>query len=339
MGSLGEKNMKSRILTLFGSGETSPHMAKNYRFILDKLDYTLQDNFLLDTPFGFQENNQVLSKKIQDYFSNKINLNLKNLNLTSEESYQDNHKTLLSEADFIFSGPGSPTYASKIWLNNNLDKVLKEKLNNGVVMAFASAAALTLGKYVIPVYEIYKVGQNENLKDGLNVLDFLGKDTVIVPHFNNQEGGDHDTSHCFIGKKRFDKLINGLDVITIGIEEHTSLTFDLNNSTIDVKGLGNVHFISNDGEFCLKNGETIEIGQINDNYVPKKSSNEIKSEPKESFNNSGTVELDINSLIEIRRIARESKMYQIADNIRDLLITKGIEIIDNDAETSWKKLD
>ncbi len=32
----------------------------------------------------------------------------------------------------------------------------------------------------------------QGLNEGLNVLDFLGKDTVIVPHFNNQEGGDHD---------------------------------------------------------------------------------------------------------------------------------------------------
>tara|TARA_B100000902_G_C27316269_1_gene921510 strand:- start:2413 stop:3432 length:1020 start_codon:yes stop_codon:yes gene_type:complete len=339
VGSLSEKKLKNRILTLFGSGETSPHMAKNYRFILDKLDYSLQNNFLLDTPFGFQENNQVLSKKIQDYFSNKINLNLKNLNFINEESYQDKYKVLLSEADFIFSGPGSPTYASRIWLKYNLDKVLKDKLNNGVVMAFASAAALTLGKYVIPVYEIYKVGQNENLNDGLNVLDFLGKDTVIVPHFNNQEGGDHDTSYCFIGKKRFDKLIDGLDVVAIGIEEHTSLTFDLNKSTMDVRGLGNVHFISRDGEFCLKNGESMEIKQINKNYVPKKLSNDIGIDSPKSINNSDIVELSIDSLLEIRRSARESKMYQIADNIRDLLITKGIEIIDNDGKTSWKKLD
>ncbi len=77
---------KSRILTLFGSGETSPHMAKNYRKIIDNLGYKPQKNILLDTPFGFQENNDVLSKKIQDYFLKKININLKNLNFKNEEA-------------------------------------------------------------------------------------------------------------------------------------------------------------------------------------------------------------------------------------------------------------
>ena len=155
--SLESIKSKNKILTLFGSGETSPHMAKNYRHIIDGLDYDLRTNLLLDTPFGFQENNTILSKKIQDYFSSKINLELRNLKFISEESYDDEHAKLLSEADFIFSGPGSPTYASKIWIKHNLGSVLKDKLNSGVVMAFASAAALTLGRYVIPVYEIYKV--------------------------------------------------------------------------------------------------------------------------------------------------------------------------------------
>ena len=61
--SLASSKSKNRILTLFGSGETSPHMAKNYRHIIDGLDYDLRTNILLDTPFGFQENNTILSKK------------------------------------------------------------------------------------------------------------------------------------------------------------------------------------------------------------------------------------------------------------------------------------
>ena len=330
---------KSRILTLFGSGETSPHMAKNYRNIIENLNYAPQKNILLDTPFGFQENNSVLSEKIQDYFLKKINLNLKNLNFKNEEVFHNNFIKILSEADFIFSGPGSPTYASKIWLKCNLDELLRNKLNNGVVMAFASAAALTLGTHVIPVYEIYKVGENKELCKGLNILDFLGKDTVIVPHFNNQEGGDHDTSYCFIGEKRYKNLINGLDVITIGIDEHTSLTFDLEKSTLDVKGLGNVYFESNKGKFCVKNGETLDIQQINNNYTPFKKVPEENKIPQDNSTKEDLIELNISDLVNIRKIARNSKMYQISDNIRDLLISKGIEIEDKDDKTIWKKLD
>ena len=328
---------KNRILTLFGSGETSPHMAKNYRHIIDGLDYPLLNNVLLDTPFGFQENNMILSEKIQDYFSSKINLKLKNLKFINEESYDVEREALLSRADFIFSGPGSPTYASKIWLKHNLGNVLKEKLKTGIVMAFASAAALTLGRYVIPVYEIYKVGNMDGLHDGLNVLDFLGKDTIIVPHFNNQEGGDHDTSYCFIGKKRFDNLVKGLDVIAIGIDEHTSLTFDLDKSIMSVRGLGNVYFLSKEGELRLKNGDEMEIKDINSNYVARKE--EVTAEQLIEIDSiEDSIDVDIERLIEIRSIARNSKMYEISDRIRDLLIIHGVEIEDKDGITSWKKL-
>jgi len=331
-----DNKSKSRILTLFGSGETSPHMAKNYRHIIDSLDYDLINNVLLDTPFGFQENNTILSKKIQDYFYNKINLKLKNLKFINEESYNDENAKLLNEADFIFSGPGSPTYASKIWLKHDLGDLLKYKLNSGVIMAFASAAALTLGKYVIPVYEIYKVGSIEGLNEGLNILDFLGKEVVIVPHFNNQEGGDHDTSYCFIGKKRFKKLIDGLDIITIGIDEHTSLTFDLNKSLINVRGLGNVYFMSKDGEICLKNGDVMKIKDINSNYIPNKKEEIDLFIERDSINES--VNIEIESLLKIRSIARNSKIYEISDRIRDLLKNYGVEIEDKENTTSWKKL-
>lgn len=66
-----DNNKKNRILTLFGSGETSPHMAKNYRKIIDDLDFIPKKNILLDTPFGFQENNDVLSKKFKIIFQKK----------------------------------------------------------------------------------------------------------------------------------------------------------------------------------------------------------------------------------------------------------------------------
>ena len=206
-------------------------------------------------------------------------------------------------------------------------------------MAFASAAALTLGTYVIPVYEIYKVGENKKLCKGLDILDFLGKETVIVPHFNNQEGGDHDTSYCFIGKKRFQNLIKELDVITIGIDEHTSLTFDLESSLLDVKGLGNVYFESSEGAFCLKNGERMNIEKINSNYTPKIVSTKKNKLVKEDSIKEDSINLNISDLINIRTIARSSKMYDISDNIRDLLISKGIEIEDKDNNTVWKKLD
>ena len=61
--------------------------------------------------------------------------------------------------------------------------------------------------------------------------------------------------------------------------------------------------------------------------------------PQNDSDKKDSVELNITDLINIRKIARNSKMYEISDNIRDLLISKGIEIEDKDNKTIWKKLD
>ena len=231
---------KPSIITLFGSGETSPHMAKLYRGLINNFDSKVNNNFLLDTPFGFQENHTILSDKIIRYFSEKVNLKIDSINFPDDNSHNKNIDKNITNSDFIFSGPGSPTYALKIWKKYGIDSLLASKINSGGIIAFSSAAALTFGSHAIPVYEIYKVGEKPKLIPGLNLLNFLHKETLVVPHFNNKEGGDHDTSHCFIGKKRFDNLIKNRDILVIGIEEHTSITFNLNNSSIKVDGKGKV---------------------------------------------------------------------------------------------------
>ena len=66
--------------------------------------------------------------------------------------------------------------------------------NPDLMKQFASAAASTLGEHTLPVYEIYKVGQDPYWEKGMNILDVYGLSCTVVPHFNNAEGGNHDTS-------------------------------------------------------------------------------------------------------------------------------------------------
>ena len=54
----------------------------------------------------------------------------------------------------------------------------------------ASAAALTLGAVTIPVYEIYKVGEEPRWLEGLDLLGpATGLRAAVVPHYDNAEGG------------------------------------------------------------------------------------------------------------------------------------------------------
>ena len=70
---------------------------------------------------------------------------------------------------------------------------------------FASAGAIAIGRYTLPVYEIYKAGHDLHWQDGLDLFGPFGLNLAFVSHWNNGEGGaDLDTSHCFMGKERFD---------------------------------------------------------------------------------------------------------------------------------------
>ena len=328
---------KSSIITLFGSGETSPHMAKLYRDLINNFGSKVNNNFLLDTPFGFQENHTILSDKIIRYFSEKVNLKIDSINFPDNNSHNKNIDENIINSDFIFSGPGSPTYALKIWKKYGVDSLLKSKINNGGIIAFSSAAALTFGSHVIPVYEIYKVGEKPKLIPGLNLLNFLHKETLVVPHFNNKEGGDHDTSHCFIGKKRFDNLIKNRDILVIGIEEHTSITFNLNNSSIKVDGKGKVFLKSPKGVIEINSGETLGINEINSNYTPL-TETKVISNNKSKEKEDKKVNIDIDLLVDIRDKVRLKKLWDISDQVRDLLISNNIEIEDNSDGSKWKRI-
>jgi len=328
---------KPSIITLFGSGETSPHMAKLYRGLINNFDSKINNNFLLDTPFGFQENHTILSDKIIRYFSEKVNLKIDSINFPDDNSHNKNIDKNITNSDFIFSGPGSPTYALKIWKKYGIDSLLASKINTGGIIAFSSAAALTFGSHVIPVYEIYKVGEKPKLIPGLNLLNFLHKETLVVPHFNNKEGGDHDTSHCFIGKKRFDNLIKNRDILVIGIEEHTSITFNLNNSSIKVDGKGKVFLKSPKGVIEINSGEDLGINEINSNYTPLVETKIIRNN-KSKEKEGKKVDIDIDLLVDIRDKARLKKLWDISDQIRDLLISNNIEIEDRPDGSKWKKI-
>ena len=80
-------------------------------------------------------------------------------------------------------------------------------LRDGGILTMASAAALTLGVLTIPVYEIYKVGDEPGWLPGLDLLGAAtGLRAAVVPHYDNAEGGNHDTRFCYMGERRLRQL-------------------------------------------------------------------------------------------------------------------------------------
>ncbi len=92
------------------------------------------------------------------------------------------------------------------------------------------------------MYEIYKVGQALHWEEGLDLLGPFGLELAIVPHWDNAEGGTHDTRACFMGAARFARLKAMLPptAVVMGIDEHTAVTIDITSSEAQVRGRGGV---------------------------------------------------------------------------------------------------
>ena len=76
----------------------------------------------------------------------------------------------------------------------------------GAAVTFASAAALTLGVATVPVYEVYKAGATPSWAQGLDLLSEVGLTVALIPHYDNAEGGNHDTHFCYMGERRLRML-------------------------------------------------------------------------------------------------------------------------------------
>lgn len=232
-------------LVLMGSGELSPSMVEVHKALLHAKGPGASAVFI-DTPAGFQPNVDDISRRAQDYFSTRVGRPLEVASLKSRkdmETLQGRHALkLMASADYLLMGPGSPTYAARQWIGSPVPEILRSRIHDGAVVAAASAAALTVGWKTLPVYEIYKVGMDLHWADGMDLLGPWGFRLVVVPHWNNAEGGTHDTRFCYMGEERFRILERLLpwDAIVVGIDEHTALVVDFARNRAEVRGLGTV---------------------------------------------------------------------------------------------------
>jgi hypothetical protein len=234
-----------RLLTIMGSGETTPTMARAHRAVLDRLGERPVPAVLLDTPYGFQENADDISDRALDYFRDSVGNPFTIASFRSAEVdglVRETAQVRIREARLAFAGPGSPSYALRQWAGSEIPRLLAEKLARGGAVTMASAAALTLGRFTIPVYEIYKVGEAPRWLAGLDLLTPLGLPVAVVPHYDNAEGGNHDTRFCYMGERRLRVLESELpeDVFILGVDGHTALVLDLDAGSAAVLGLGTV---------------------------------------------------------------------------------------------------
>lgn len=260
-----------RLLVIMGSGETAPTMTVPHRRVFERLAEATGDQInavLLDTPFGFQENVNELAAKTTDYFRDATGRQVEIAGLARTDRGDvvaiETAIAKIRSADWLFAGPGSPTFALRQWKDTAVPIAISEKLQNGGAIVFSSAAALTLGRKTIPVYEIYKSGFDPYWVDGLDVLTAIGLPVVVIPHYDNKEGGNHDTTKCYLGERRLLMLEPELEdeVFILGIDEHTGVIIDLDTEIAEVVGKGAITLRKDAKSVRIEAGEVVPLAKL-----------------------------------------------------------------------------
>ncbi len=255
------------LIAIMGSGETTDSMVRVHRYLLQRIPPPVKTVFL-DTPAGFQMNADDLYEKSQEYFSKRLGQSMEHVVYKSsthispfeaEKAYQT-----LRQSDYIFVGPGSPTYALKNWVGTPIPQIIFEKVVSGSVFIAASAAALTLGRFTLPVYEIYKVGEELHWVEGMDLLGRFGLNLIVIPHWNNAEGGTHDTRYCYMGEPRFLQLEDMLpeEIPILGIDEHTACILDFEEERILIQGIGGVTLRRRDSQKVFHDGQSLTLSEF-----------------------------------------------------------------------------
>ena len=256
-----------------GSGELTATMVQVHKDLLAAVPDPPRAVFL-DTPAGFELNVKEISQRAIEYFRRHVEHSMsvasfKSKDIIPYEAEQAFHT--LREADFILIGPGSPTYALHQWKQTPIPEIIVRRIQAGGCLVAASAAALTVGRFTLPVYEIYKVGQEPHWAEGLDILGHFDFDLVVVPHWNNAEGGTHDTRFCFMGEPRLTQLESLLpkEVNILGLDEHTAFLIDLEKEEAEIRGIGRVTLRRRGAEVTFEKGDRLPLDVLRKGHAGK----------------------------------------------------------------------
>ncbi len=256
--------MAHGLIALFGSGETSKRGRRVHEYLFCRLPVPVRVA-IVETPAGFQPNVTTVSNTLRTFFVQSLRNFQPQVEIVAARHrdgvYDPNSPAItkpLEHADYIFSGPGSPSYAVRHLTGTRTLDLIRGRLVEGSTLSLSSAAAIAFGRWSLPVYEIYKVGADLHWLPGIDIFRGIGLDLTVLPHWNNTEGGASlDTSHCFMGAERFGYLRRMLPGGTtlLGIDEHTACVLDPNAGEAMVLGAGTVTVIRDREETVISNGE------------------------------------------------------------------------------------
>ena len=333
------------LVILLGSGERTPAGRRIFEWLFRRLPTPVRVA-ILETPAGFEPNSSHVAGQIGESLKHHLRNHDPQVTIvparkrgTPLSPDEASIAALLPGSDAIFAGPGSPTYAVRQFQASLTWQTLVACHRLGAAVVLASAAAIASGALALPVYEIYKVGEDLHWHEGLDFFGAFGLDLVVIPHWNNQDGGEElDTSHGYMGRARFESLLALLPagLTVVGIDEQTALVLDLAAGSCHVLGKGGVTVLHDGNEQRYGRDASFPAGELGA-FQPASPLSGVQAEVYERVRTALSeaqadtplvAPAEVLALVDRREDARAHGDWAAADGLREQIAALGWQVND-----------
>jgi hypothetical protein len=324
-------------IAFLGSGETSLAGGRIFESLARHIPDPLRVA-VMETTAGFELNSPLVAGRVAEFLATRLQNYKPTIDLIPARKRgtafsPDNPEVLkpLLTANFIFMGPGSPSYAVRQLQGSLAWDIIRARHRQGAALIFASAATISVGAWALPVYEVYKVGEDVHTKRGLDLFADFGMNLSFVPHWNNADGGiDLDTSRCFFGIERFAQWRKLLPIenIVVGLDEHSGFILDFDEPCCEVSGVSSVSVLKQNEMKIYPAGAKFPLDELGKFQPPASLEDGLRPEVWDMLRQANQPEDDsppaeVLALIEERKSARERKDFAASDKIRDQISALG----------------
>jgi hypothetical protein len=334
-------------VAFLGSGETSLAGGRVFESLVRDLKEPLRIA-LMETPAGFELNSTQVVSRVGEFMASRLQnykpvIDLVPARKKGSAFSPDDPEILkpLLYANLIFMGPGSPTYAIRQLKDSLAWDLIRARHRLGAALVFASAATISVGVHALPVYEVYKVGQDMHVVEGLDFFKDFGLHLSFIPHWNNTDGGaDLDTSRCFVGMERFAEWCRRVPVenTTVGLDEHTGIMLDFEKGLCEVSGVSSVSLVRECNPEMYASGSTFDMTELGALRMPSPIEKDIPADVWDMVCNPPPLEVapsdEVVALAEKRLTARSNKSWAESDILRNEISALGWTV--QDSKDSYK---
>ena len=332
-------------IALFGSGETAPGAHRIHERVMRELEAPVPVA-ILETPAGFEPNSPAVAGKVGAYlerhlrnFSPRVSIVPARKRGTAFDPDDPELAGPIFAGSYLFMGPGSPSYAVRQLRGSYAWHALRARHRLGAAICLSSATTVASGASCLPVYEIYKVGEELHWLEGLNFFGDFGLRLTVVPHWNNNDGGQElDTSRCYMGRPRFAELLRLLpaDMTVLGIDENTGVVIEPVTGKCSLVGQGGATLLRDGEEQIFERDSHFPVTALGAWRLPRPEE-DIPAEvweraraaqaAEEQAGNEPSPERVL-ALAQQRQEARAQRDWPAADALRDEIAALGWRVLD-----------